>query len=77
MAADDHNERYHISTVRVQLNLEVIEAEGDSKRTSQATIRWTHFVTENGRPCRRKALTLRQSREARRARPVGGGTHHY
>jgi len=39
IVAEDHNECYHISIVRVQLNLEVIEGEGDSKRTSQATIR--------------------------------------
>jgi hypothetical protein len=47
VATDNHTEYYHISTVCVQLNLEVIEAEGDSKRTSRATIRYTHFVGES------------------------------
>src|SRR6266850_1270919 len=38
VATDNHTEYYRISTVCVQLNLEVIEAEGDSKRAAQATI---------------------------------------
>ena len=39
VATDNHTEYYRISTVRVQLNLEVIEGEGDSKRAPQATVR--------------------------------------
>src|SRR5882672_1658300 len=39
VATDNHTEYYHISTVSVQLNLEVIEGEGDSKGAPQATVR--------------------------------------